>query len=105
MRCEPPPKLHPITATVDRWLYSRGSTATAAKTADPNLHIDNMFTTYSESVLDFADHDGNLSHGDAAKLLADHGCCLDDVYADNHGVSWLHLDARNAEALLAWLGY
>jgi hypothetical protein len=64
-----------------------------------------MFTTYSESVLDFADHVGNLSHGDAAKLLADHGQTMDDVYADNHGVSWLHLDARNAEALLAWLGY
>jgi len=71
----------------------------------PQLHIDNMFTTYSESVLDFTDHDGNLSHGDAAKLLADHGQTMDDVYADNHGVSWLHLDARNAEALLAWLGY
>ena len=36
MRCEPPPKLHPITTTVDRLLYSKGSTATAAKTAVPN---------------------------------------------------------------------
>jgi hypothetical protein len=64
-----------------------------------------MFTTYEESVLDFADMAGNLSHGDASKLLADHGFTLDDVYADNHDVSWCHLDARNAEALLAWLGY
>jgi hypothetical protein len=64
-----------------------------------------MFTTYEESVLDFADHAGNLSHGDTSKLLADHGFTLDDVYADNHDVSWCHLDARNAVALLAWLGY
>jgi hypothetical protein len=30
---------------------------------------------------------------------------MEDVYADNNGVSWVALDARNAEALLAWLGY
>ena len=64
-----------------------------------------MPTTYEESVLDHADHDGNLSHGDASKLLADHGFTMDDLYTDNHGVSWAHLNARNAEALLAWLGY
>lgn len=61
--------------------------------------------TYEESVLDHADHNGNLSHGDASKLLAEHGFTMDDLYADDHGVSWCHLDARNAEALLAWLGY
>ena len=64
-----------------------------------------MFTTYEESVMDHADHHGNLSRGDAAKLLQDHGFTLDDLYEDNHGVNWCHLDARNAEALLAWLGY
>jgi len=61
--------------------------------------------TYEESVLDYADQDGNLSRGDAVQLLKDHGFTLDDLYADSHGVSWCHLDARNAEALLAWLGY
>ena len=64
-----------------------------------------MYATYEDQVLDHADQDGNLSHGDASRLLADHGFTLDDIYADNHGVSWCHLDARNAEALLAWLGY
>ena len=63
------------------------------------------YCTYEESVLDHADHNGNLSHGDAKTLLADHGFTLDDLYADNHGVSWCHLDQRNAEALLSWLGY
>jgi hypothetical protein len=63
-----------------------------------------MFT-YEESVLSYADMAGNLTHADAAQLLGDHGFTLADTYADNHGVSWVHLDARNAEALLAWLGY
>ena len=63
------------------------------------------FLTYEDSVLDHADEDGNLSRGDAVKLLSDHGFTLDDIYEDNHGVSWVALDARNAEALLAWLGY
>jgi hypothetical protein len=64
-----------------------------------------MFTTYEDSVIAHADDDGNLSRNDAIKLLSDHGFSLDDIYEDNHGVSWAHLDARNAEALLAWLGY
>ena len=63
------------------------------------------FCTFEDSVIDAADDDGNLSHADASKLLAEHGFSLEDVYADNHGVSWCHLDERNAEALLAWLGY
>lgn len=63
-----------------------------------------MFT-YEESVLSYADMAGNLTHADAAQLLGDHGFSMDDVYDDNHDVSWVHLDARNAEALLAWLGY
>lgn len=66
--------------------------------------MDNRMT-YEESVLDYVDQDGNLSHGDAVQLLREHGFTLDDIYADNHGVSWCHLDARNGEALLAWLGY
>jgi hypothetical protein len=64
-----------------------------------------MFTTYEDSVFAHADDDGNLSRNDAITLLSDHGFSLDDIYEDNHGVSWAHLDARNAEALLAWLGY
>lgn len=64
-----------------------------------------MFTTYEDSVLAQADEDGNLNRNDAIKLLSDHGFSLDDVYEDNHGVSWAHLDACNADALLAWLGY
>jgi hypothetical protein len=63
-----------------------------------------MFT-YEDSVLDAADHDGNLSTDDAVKLLKEHGATLDEIYADNHGVSSVALDAKNAEALLAWLGY
>ena len=63
------------------------------------------YCTYEESVLDPADRNGNLSHGDAEALLAEHGFTLDDIYANSHGVSWCHLDERNAEALLAWLGY
>jgi hypothetical protein len=61
--------------------------------------------TYEESVLSYADMAGNLTHADAAKLLGDHGFSINDIYAENNGVSWAHLDARNAEALLAWLGY
>ena len=63
-----------------------------------------MFT-YEDSVLDHANEQGNLSHTIATKLLSDHGFTLDDIYENNNGVSWVALDARNAEALLAWLGY
>jgi hypothetical protein len=55
--------------------------------------------------LSYADMAGNLTHADAAKLLGDHGFTIDDIYAESNGVSWAHLDGRNAEALLAWLGY
>jgi hypothetical protein len=65
----------------------------------------NCYLTYEDSVLDHADHNGNLSAGDAAKLLADHSFTWDDVRATSHGVSWVHLKAGNAAALLAWLGY
>lgn len=64
-----------------------------------------MFTTYEDSVLAAADDDGRLSRDDAERLLADHGASLHEIYEDNHGVSWAALDERNAEALLAWLGY
>ena len=64
-----------------------------------------MFCTYEDSVLDAADDNGNLSAADAQKLLREHGFSLDDIYEDNHGVSWVALDERNAEALLSWLGY
>ena len=63
------------------------------------------YLTYEDSVLDHADQAGNLSAADASKLLADHSFSWEDVHADNNGVSWSHLEDRNAEALLAWLGY
>jgi hypothetical protein len=63
------------------------------------------FFSYEDSVLDAADENGNLSHADAVRLLADHSETLDAIYEDSHGVSQVALDARNAEALLAWLGY
>ena len=64
-----------------------------------------VYDIYKETVLDHADHNGNLSHGDASKLLADHGFTWEDVHAFNNGVSWSHLEDCNAKALLAWLGY
>lgn len=64
-----------------------------------------MYCTYEDSVLDCADENGNLSYADADKLLREHGFTVDDLYEDNHGVSWVALDERNAEAILAWLGY
>jgi hypothetical protein len=63
------------------------------------------YPSFEDSVLDHADHEGNLSTGDATKLLEDHGFTWDDVHACNNEVSWSHLEAGNAEALLAWLGY
>ena len=63
------------------------------------------YLTFEESVLDYADERGCLSHGDAQALLSQHGFTLEDIYADSHGVSWCHLDERNAQALLTWLGY
>ena len=64
-----------------------------------------MFRTYEDQVLDAADENGNLNPATAEHLLKAHGFTLDDIYEDNHGVSWVALDERNAEALLAWLGY
>ena len=63
------------------------------------------YLTFEDSVLDHADEACNLSLGDTQALLGQHGFTLSDLYEDNHGVSWVHLDERNAEALLAWLGY
>ena len=70
-------------------------------------HRHTMFClSYEDSVMAAANPEsGNLSHADAERLMAEHGFTLDDIYADNHGVSWVALDERNAEALLAWLGY
>ena len=64
-----------------------------------------MPLTYEDSVLEAADDNGNLSYTDACRLFSEHGATFDEIYSDNHGVSWVALDARNAEALLAWLGY
>ena len=78
--------------------------ASASCYTDPT-YLPNMFCTYEDSVLDAADENGNLSYADACKLFAEHGESFDAIYEDNHGVSWVALDERNAEALLAWLGY
>lgn len=64
-----------------------------------------MYCCYEDSVLAAADDNGCLSYADACRLLADHGETLDAIYEDNRGISWVALDERNAEALLAWLGY
>lgn len=64
-----------------------------------------MYCTFEDSVLDCADENGNLNYADAQRLLKEHGFTLDDIYAENNGVSWVALDERNAEALLCWLGY
>ena len=61
--------------------------------------------SFEDSVLQYADQDGNLSLGDAQQLFSQHGFEFEEIYADNHDISWPALDARNAEALLAWLGY
>ena len=64
-----------------------------------------MFVSYEDSVLEAADENGNLSYADAERLLSEHGATLEDVYEDDNGVDPVALDSRNAEALLAWLGY
>jgi len=65
----------------------------------------NMFTCFEDSVLASADKDGNLSLSLTQQLLSEHGFTLTDTYADPHGVDPVALDARNAQALLHWLGY
>jgi hypothetical protein len=64
-----------------------------------------MYCSYEDSVIGAADDNGCLSYNDARRLLADHGFTLEDTYEDDHDVSKVALDERNAEALLAWLGY
>ncbi len=64
-----------------------------------------MFTCFEDSVIASSDENDNLSAKDAARLLAEHGFTLDDVYAEPGEISHYSLDARNAHALLAWLGY
>ncbi len=64
-----------------------------------------MFSTYEESVLEAANDEGNLSYANAQRLLGEHSQTLEDIYADNNGVDPVALDARNAQALLHWLGY
>jgi hypothetical protein len=64
-----------------------------------------MYITFEDSVIDAADDNGNLSYNDAQRLLKSHGFTIDDLYENNNGVSWVALDERNAEAILAWLGY
>ena len=62
-------------------------------------------TCYEDSVIACADENDNLSAKDAARLLAEHGFTLEDVYAEPGDIAHYALDARNCHALLAWLGY
>jgi hypothetical protein len=65
-----------------------------------------MFLSYEDSVLEAADDDGNLSYAQAQRLLAEHGFTLGDLQDDDHDADFQEaLNARNASALLAWLGY
>lgn len=64
-----------------------------------------MFESYEESVLAYADHQGNLSRGDANQLLQEHGWSIADLAVHQHGLSWSELASFNAQALLDWLGY
>ena len=64
-----------------------------------------MFTCFEDSVIASSDENDNLSAKDAARLLAEHGFTMDDVYAEPGEISHFSLDARNCHALLAWLGY
>jgi len=64
-----------------------------------------MFTCFEDSVIASSDENDNLSAKDAARLLAEHGFTMDDVYAEPGEISHFSLDARNAHAILAWLGY
>ena len=56
---------------------------------------------YCQSVMDHADHQGNLSEADAEKLLADHNNSL--TQALREGLAWDQ--HRSAKALLIHLGY
>ena len=58
-----------------------------------------MCTTYEESVLYFADENGNLGLNEACKLLNDHDASLTDYVAETNDTG------LNAESLLEWLGY
>ena len=62
------------------------------------------FCTFEDSVLDHADHHGNLSHGDAQALLAQHGFTLSDWLTDCEARGWQQR-TQDAQTLLAWLGY
>ena len=55
--------------------------------------------TFSDSVHDAADADGNLSQQDAKRLIRQHGHSAMDA--------WISLGDKstNASALLEWLGY
>jgi len=59
----------------------------------------NTMFTYEESVLHYADENGNLGLNEARKLLNDHDALITDYVADTNDTQ------LNAESLLEWLGY
>ena len=59
-----------------------------------------MAFSYEDSVLEYADDDGNLSLEDTKRLLSDHGVTLAEFYEFSGYIASL-----NADDLLAFLGY
>ena len=105
------PESAPAGSTIDDIRQANTGTTPVNSSPDHLLHSQpfnpppTMFTCFEDSVLASADKDGNLSLSLAQRLLSEHGFTLTDTYADPHGVDPVALDARNAQALLHWLGY
>lgn len=60
-----------------------------------------MFDSYADSVLHYADDQGNLDADIAHQLLDEHSTDFDQLLLDGFPSDRL----LNAEALLDWLGY
>ena len=64
-----------------------------------------FFNNFEESVLYCADHSGNLTERQAARLLNLHGFTLKDAAEDDHGEPPHKVAQHHAQTLLNWLGY
>lgn len=60
-----------------------------------------MFNSYKDSVLHYADDQGQLDGDVVIQLLEEHSTDLNTFYEDGFPVK----DSTDAEALLDWLGY
>ena len=65
---------------------------------DGEIIFDSDESSYSNSVIECTDSEGNLSEVDALKLLNDHGASYYD-YAEDCGHDY------HANTVLTWLGY